>query len=103
MALAGGVMFCNKKKTKRRVEKIVEEQYWNGFIDHASGKKNGLEYASDSGWYSYNEARKIAYNAGWDYAEKIAQWRQDNKKIIWIDKKIPARVYADAYASKRLC
>lgn len=96
-------------RRKRTVEYIVEDGYWEGFFAClCNGSPTAmLEYQSDSGWYQYNDCRRIAYKAGYEFCEQVLKERAErlaDNRLNWftIDRKIPGRVMAEAYGAARL-
>ncbi len=85
---------------KRRVHKLIEEYFWDGFwrrLDSDKSVRGRLSsYRDYPAWW--DEIADIASKAGYDAAEaKLAGGR-----ILSGRPEIPARVYADAYGAAKL-
>lgn len=95
-----------RKQRQKTVERVVEESYWNGFFAClARGSKiDPFEYSSTSGLYTYNECRKIAFAAGYEFCEQVLHERETATTPNWfgINRSIPGEVYAAAYGAARI-
>ena len=90
---------------RRRVQKIVRDAFWQGFL-HGLGMRStaGLDFASNSGLYQYNDIRRIAEDAGYHLALTALDAHQQPQRR-WVrgaPYEIPARVWADCYAAADL-
>jgi hypothetical protein len=93
---------------KRKVNKIIEESFWEGF---QAGLSNGIYLLSYSE-YRYCEVHKIAAAAGRELARSLlrehveriaARERGEPRKLsTGFRYKIPASVYAECYGAARL-
>lgn len=97
---------------KWRVNKLVDEHFWSGFwsyCDHGLGPGRVLSYSTAPQWW--DDVADIASRAGWRAAsEVIERWMTISDQIA-ADKphfgglgrapRIPAVVYAEAYAAAR--
>lgn len=93
------------KLRKKRVDAVVEENYWHGFFECLYGNESQidpLEYASTSGYYSYNGIRQIAYGHGVRDCLVVLRNRASERFRARPDREVPARVYAEAYAAARI-
>jgi hypothetical protein len=92
------------RRKKAVTERVVRDNFFEGFMDELSGAfASSLSYVSDGGLYEYNGVRKLAYQAGREFGEKVLAHRSSDKRIkTMVDYKIPPEVYANAYAEMRL-
>lgn len=99
--------------SKRKVDKVVEECFWEGFQSGlGDGICGGLEYASTSGLYSYNGVRRIAERAGYALAQQVLQEHVERiecrargereRMSLGFRYKIPGSVWAECYGEARL-
>lgn len=99
------------KKRRKTVDQVVEENYWRGFFRCLENGDDidGLEYMSNSGFYQYNECRRIAFKAGHAYCQEVLREREERlsgerKGFKWftVSREIPGKVYAEAYGAARI-
>lgn len=86
-------------RRRSKVVWVVRESFFEGFWQHIIGgrREAGLAYSSTSGYYSFNEIRRMAHRAGWDFAaEALAERTQ---RFTLKEYAIPARVWADCLAA----
>lgn len=95
-----------RRNRKALVEYVVRDAFFEGFMHGVnSGDPVGLdrearlEYASTSGLYGYNEVRRIAHRAGYDFAIELMA---DKRRFGGSPYKIPASVFAECYAEMRI-
>lgn len=94
-------------RKKRVLEKVVTDAYWDGFFQYlGNGLSGSLSFASDSGMTWANEARDIAYAAGWAYAEEVLRTREEKKgqRFGWftVNRDVPGKVMAECYGAARI-
>lgn len=63
-----------KRKCQEQLAWVIENAHWVGFQDGAGNSgPSGLEYASTSGLYHLNPARRVAYNAGYALGQSLLE------------------------------
>jgi hypothetical protein len=89
---------------KRKVDWVVEDQYWAGFFACLGGRENttGFGYASTSGLYYYNGVGAIAYRHGVQDCLKILHDRSTPPVFLPGKPDIPGYVYTEAYGAAQI-
>lgn len=87
-----------KRLDRSRLDKVVRENFHAGFVARVNGgdRRASLEYMSMSGYYSYNDARRIAHAAGYDLADRMLN---NTQRISTLHYEMPADAYAACEAS----
>lgn len=80
-----------------RVRRHASSCWWQGVHDGFAGMRpNPMKYSEGPRWW--NDVRRIAYDAGMAYAERVLEQQRESRFPRPLVDDIPADVLADCYA-----